>query len=143
MEYFHMGIFVIPGVCLIRKYGSQSKAFFFCNLVLLGYSVLICSSVPYVFVKKVNFRKVNISSFLFSLPEKLCVLLVPLDGVDRSGLFSRVGPRIIAMEVTGGSQDEGVGHVDVVDLQFSRIFWNKNNKKIVKRTKISISGPYT
>ena len=28
MKYFHMGIFVIPGVCLIRKYGSQTTAFF-------------------------------------------------------------------------------------------------------------------
>ena len=28
MEYFHVGIFVIPGVCLIRKYGSRNTAFF-------------------------------------------------------------------------------------------------------------------
>ena len=28
MEYFHVGIFVIPGVCLIRKYGSRKTAFF-------------------------------------------------------------------------------------------------------------------
>ena len=28
MEYFHMGIFVIPGVFLIKKYGSQTTAFF-------------------------------------------------------------------------------------------------------------------
>ena len=28
MEYFHMGIFVMPGVCLIRKYGSQTTAKF-------------------------------------------------------------------------------------------------------------------
>ena len=28
MKYFEMGIFVIPGVCLIRKYGSQSTAIF-------------------------------------------------------------------------------------------------------------------
>ena len=36
MEYFHMGIFVMPGVCLIRKYGS----IFFCNSVLLGGTVV-------------------------------------------------------------------------------------------------------
>ena len=29
MEYFHLGIFVIPRVYLIRKYGSQTQAFFF------------------------------------------------------------------------------------------------------------------
>ena len=29
MEYFHLGVFVIPRVCLIRKYGSQTQAFFF------------------------------------------------------------------------------------------------------------------
>ena len=29
MEYFHLGIFVIPWVYLIRKYGSQTQAFFF------------------------------------------------------------------------------------------------------------------
>ena len=28
MKYFQMGIFVIPGVCLIRKYGSQTTAFY-------------------------------------------------------------------------------------------------------------------
>ena len=28
MKYFRMGIFVIPGVCLIRKYWSQTTAFF-------------------------------------------------------------------------------------------------------------------
>ena len=28
MKYFHMCIFVIPGACLIRKYGSQTTAFF-------------------------------------------------------------------------------------------------------------------
>ena len=28
MEYFHLGIFVTPRVYLIRKYGSQSQAFF-------------------------------------------------------------------------------------------------------------------
>ena len=28
MKYFQMGIFVIPGVCPIRKYGSQTIAFF-------------------------------------------------------------------------------------------------------------------
>ena len=28
MEYFHVAIFVISRVCLIRKYGSQSTAFF-------------------------------------------------------------------------------------------------------------------
>ena len=28
MEYFYMGIFVIPWVYLIRKYGSQTQAFF-------------------------------------------------------------------------------------------------------------------
>ena len=28
MKYFQTGIFVIPGVCLIRKYGSQTTAFF-------------------------------------------------------------------------------------------------------------------
>ena len=28
MEYFHMGIFVISRVYLIRKYGSQTQAFF-------------------------------------------------------------------------------------------------------------------
>ena len=27
MKYFQMGIFVIPGACLIRKYGSQTTAF--------------------------------------------------------------------------------------------------------------------
>ena len=29
MEYFHLGIFVIPRVYLIRKYGSQTQAFCF------------------------------------------------------------------------------------------------------------------
>ena len=29
MEYFHLGIFVIPRVHLIRNYGSQTQAFFF------------------------------------------------------------------------------------------------------------------
>ena len=28
MKYFQMGIFVIPGICLIRKYWSQITAFF-------------------------------------------------------------------------------------------------------------------
>ena len=28
MEYFHLGIFVTPRAYLIRKYGSQSQAFF-------------------------------------------------------------------------------------------------------------------
>ena len=28
MEYFQMGIFVIPWVYLIRKYGSQTQVFF-------------------------------------------------------------------------------------------------------------------
>ena len=28
MEYFHVGIFVIPGVCLIRKEGSRNTALF-------------------------------------------------------------------------------------------------------------------
>ena len=28
MEYFNLGIFVIPRVYIIRKYGSQSQAFF-------------------------------------------------------------------------------------------------------------------
>ena len=36
MEYFHVGIFVIPRVCLIRKYGSQNTASFFGISVLLG-----------------------------------------------------------------------------------------------------------
>ena len=35
MEYFHVGIFVIPRACLVRKYGSQNTAFF---------SVFQCSS---------------------------------------------------------------------------------------------------
>ena len=35
MKYFHVGIFVIPRVCLIRKYGSWNTAFF---------SVFQCSS---------------------------------------------------------------------------------------------------
>ena len=35
MKYFHMGISVILGVCLIRKYGSQITAFF-CISGLLG-----------------------------------------------------------------------------------------------------------
>ena len=29
MKYFELGIFVIPGVCLIRKYVSQTQAFFY------------------------------------------------------------------------------------------------------------------
>ena len=29
MEYFHLGIFVIPRVYQIRKYGSQTQGFFF------------------------------------------------------------------------------------------------------------------
>ena len=29
MEYFHLGIFVIPKVYLIKKYDSQTQAFFF------------------------------------------------------------------------------------------------------------------
>ena len=29
MEYFHLGIFVMPWVYLIRKYGSRTQAFFF------------------------------------------------------------------------------------------------------------------
>ena len=29
MEYFHLGIFGIPRVYLVRKYGYQTQAFFF------------------------------------------------------------------------------------------------------------------
>ena len=29
IEYFHLGIFVIPRACLIRKYGSQEPGHFF------------------------------------------------------------------------------------------------------------------
>ena len=35
MEYFHVGIFVIPRACLVKKYGFQNKDFF---------SVFHCSS---------------------------------------------------------------------------------------------------
>ena len=39
MKYFHMGIFVIPGVCLIRKYGSQNTALFSVFQCFSGYRV--------------------------------------------------------------------------------------------------------
>ena len=37
MEYFHMGIFVMSGVCLIRKYGFQTTAFFSVFQCFSGY----------------------------------------------------------------------------------------------------------
>ena len=37
MKYFQMGIFVIRGVCLIRKYGSQTTAFFSVFQCFSGY----------------------------------------------------------------------------------------------------------
>ena len=51
MEYFHVGIFVIPRLCPIRKYGSRNTAFFFWTVYV---SVLL--GVPWclVFVKKTN-----------------------------------------------------------------------------------------
>ena len=52
MEYFHLGIFVIPRVYLIRKYGSQTQAFFF--------SFFIDFLIPCI-------HKVNANSSLFTL----------------------------------------------------------------------------
>ena len=37
MEYFYVGIFEIPGVCLIWKYGSQTTAFFSVFQCFSGY----------------------------------------------------------------------------------------------------------
>ena len=37
IEYFHLGIFVIPWVCLIRKYGSQNLALFSVFQCFSGY----------------------------------------------------------------------------------------------------------
>ena len=37
MKYFQMGIFVIPGVCLIRKYWSQTTAIFSVFQCFSGY----------------------------------------------------------------------------------------------------------
>ena len=41
-KYFHMGIFVIPVVCLIRKYGSQTTAFFSAFQCFSGYREFLC-----------------------------------------------------------------------------------------------------
>ena len=39
IEYFHLGIFVTLGVCLIRKYGSRNTAFFSVFQCFSGYRV--------------------------------------------------------------------------------------------------------
>ena len=58
MKYFQMGIFVIPGVCLIRKYWSQTTAFFSVFQCFSGYRVLylwtsiIQSTLIYVHLSK-------------------------------------------------------------------------------------------
>ena len=41
MEYFHVAFFVIPRVCLIIKYGSQSTAFFYVFQCSSGCRVLL------------------------------------------------------------------------------------------------------
>ena len=57
MEYFHVGIFVILGVCLIRKYGSQTTAFF---------SIFQCSSGCRDVMMKVHVKVVNIVEYSHS-----------------------------------------------------------------------------
>ena len=47
MEYFHVGIFVISGVCLIRKYGSRNTAFFSVFQCSLGCRVPQLLAKPY------------------------------------------------------------------------------------------------
>ena len=62
IEYFHLGIFVTLGVCLIKKYGSQITAFFFCKMTLLGVPCLqgafLKSSSTNIFLKQGNDKKV-------------------------------------------------------------------------------------
>ena len=55
MEYFHLGIFVIPRVCLIRKYGSLNTAYF---------SVDLCFSGCRAYTLK-KFRSISILPFDF------------------------------------------------------------------------------
>ena len=64
MKYFHLGIFVIPRVYLIRKYGYQTQAFFF---VFHRFFDTVKGKVfSYVSVK-------NYHSFMFiDIPYALC-----------------------------------------------------------------------
>ena len=64
MKYFHMGMFVILGVCLIRKYGSQTTAFFL-------YSVLL--GVPCLMVKQGRKCSIPKSQLYIQIASKLCI----------------------------------------------------------------------